>query len=250
MSADVDSLPMRDTAWRGPVLIWFGLLAICLALVLVAPSYPWLMRFPAGWQLPIADWVRDGTDPFFQAMRPYGRAFAMFMEIPLSTLRAALLSVPWPALILVMVTLSAAASGIGLALFAALSLGAVVLVGYWPQAMSTLALVLLTVPLAVFAGFLVGALVQRWPLLWRPVVVVLDVMQTFPAFAYLIPLLLLFGLGPIAGLVASVIFALPPMVRNTVLGLRGVMGEIYEAALSSVASQLQMFRLECETGRR
>lgn len=243
MSAAAEALPEQSVTWRGPVLIWFGFLAICLVMILVAPAYPWLTRYPAGWQLPIADWVRDGTDPFFQAMRPYGRVFARFMEIPLSTLQAGLLSVPWPALILVMVALSAAASGIGLALFAALSLGAVVLVGYWPQAMSTLALVLLTVPLAVFAGFLVGALVQRWPLLWRPVVVVLDVMQTFPAFAYLIPLLLLFGFGPIAGLVASVIFALPPMVRNTVLGLRGVPGEIIEAALMSGATPRQLFWL-------
>lgn len=250
MSAGKELSQAQGFAWPKPALLWLGLLAICLGMMLAAPSYPWLTRYPAGWQLPIADWVSDGTDPFFQALRPYGRAVSSFMGGPLSWLQAALLAVPWPALILVMVALSAAASGLGLAFFAALSLGAVVLVGYWPQAMSTLALVLMTVPMAVFSGFLIGALVHRWHFLWRAVVVVLDVMQTFPAFAYLIPLLLLFGFGPIAGLVASVIFALPPMVRNTVLGLRGVPGEIIEAALMSGATPRQLFWLARVPGAR
>jgi len=77
-------------------------------------------------------------------------------------MRAALLSIPWPALIPGVVALSAAASQPVAGAFAALSLGAVVLVDYWPEAMSMLALNLLTVPLAVVTGFLIGALVHRW----------------------------------------------------------------------------------------
>lgn len=227
---------------RGAAL-WLGLLAACVLMLAAAPAHPWLVRFPAGWQLPIADWVRMVAEPLFASLRPAGLGLATLLSVPLEALRAGLLAVPWPALILAAAAISAAASGPGLALFAALSLGAVVAVGYWPQAMSTLALVLMTVPLAVSAGFVLGAVVHRRSRLHRPAMVVLDVMQTFPAFAYLIPLLLLFGFGPVAGLVSSVIFALPPMVRNTVVGLCRVPSAIIEAALMSGATPRQLFWL-------
>ena len=95
----------------------------------------------------------------------------------------------------------------------------VLLAGYWRQSMNTLALVLLAVPMSVAAGF--GS--ACWPYRGRGCAErsksALDLMQTMPAFAYLIPLLLLFGFGPVVGLIASAIYATPPMVRNTLLGL-------------------------------
>ena len=94
--------------------------------------------------------------------------------------------------------------------------------GYWHQSMNTLALVLLAVPMSVAAGFGLGVLAYREPRLRGAIEVALDLMQTMPAFAYLIPLLLLFGFGPVVGLIASAIYAIPPMVRNTLLGLERV----------------------------
>ena len=69
----------------------------------------------------------------------------------------------------------------------------------------------------------------------------LDLLQTIPAFAYLIPIILLFGFGPVVGLIASILFAVSPMVRNTIVGLRGVPEETVEAGLMSGATPVQLF---------
>jgi glycine betaine/proline transport system permease protein len=107
--------------------------------------------------------------------------------------------------------------------------------------MNTLALVLLAVPISTVLGFLLGVLGYARPR-WRPVLLgALDVMQTVPAFAYLIPLLLLFGFGPVVGLIASAIYATPPMVRNTMLGLDRVPAAICEAGLMSGCTRRQQF---------
>ncbi|WP_192384263.1 ABC transporter permease [Mesorhizobium silamurunense] len=113
--------------------------------------------------------------------------------------------------------------------------------GYWPQSMNTLALVLLAVPISIVLGFLLGVLGYARPRL-RPVLLgALDLMQTVPAFAYLIPLLILFGFGPVVGLIASAIYATPPMVRNTMLGLDRVPDAISEAGLMSGCTRRQQF---------
>jgi glycine betaine/proline transport system permease protein len=101
--------------------------------------------------------------------------------------------------------------------------------------------VLLAVPISIVLGFLLGVLGHARPR-WRPVLNgALDLMQTVPAFAYLIPLLLLFGFGPVVGLIASAIYATPPMVRNTMLGLDRVPAAISEAGLMSGCTRRQQF---------
>ncbi|RWF35995.1 MAG: ABC transporter permease subunit [Mesorhizobium sp.] len=128
-----------------------------------------------------------------------------------------------------------------LAIFALATLAYILLAGYWPQSMNTLALVLLAVPISTVLGFLLGVLGYALPR-WRPVLNgALDLMQTVPAFAYLIPLLLLFGFGPVVGLIASAIYATPPMVRNTMLGLDRVPAAISEAGLMSGCTRRQQF---------
>ena len=89
---------------------------------------------------------------------------------------------------------------------------------------------MISVPLGVICGAALGIAAYRHPRFEAALRPVLDLMQTLPAFAYLIPLLLLFGFGPAAGLVASIVFAAPPMVRNTMLGLRLVPGDIITLA--------------------
>ena len=109
--------------------------------------------------------------------------------------------------------------------------------------MNTLALVAVSVPLALAAGLLIGILANEVPRLKRPVQATLDVMQTVPTFAYLTPLLLLFGFGPVVGLIASAIYAAPPMARNVILGLERVEPEIKEAAIMSGGARWQQLFL-------
>jgi glycine betaine/proline transport system permease protein len=109
--------------------------------------------------------------------------------------------------------------------------------------MNTLALVLLAVPMSVVAGFFLGVLAHRVPKARQAIDVLLDIMQTMPAFAYLIPLLLLFGFGPVVGLIASAIYAVTPMVKNTILGLERVPSDIAESGTMSGCTPRQRFWL-------
>ena len=224
-------------------LLWILLFAACVLAVVVKTAAPWLIAFPAGWQLPVTRWVAAATSPVFIWMQPAGRAMAAGLDSPLRLIRAILLWVPWPAMMLFVTALSAYASGWRLAGFCILALSYLVVTGYWAPSMNTLAIIAIAVPISVLAGFALGALAHRFKRLATPVEGLLDLMQTVPAFAYLIPMLLVFGFGPAAGLVASIIYALPPMVRNTMLGLAQVSPTILDAADMSGATPRQRFWL-------
>lgn len=227
--------------WVMDRAIWAVLLAFCVAAVAASAWMPWLATFPAGWTLPMADVLNRVSEPVLEVIQPVTRGFALAIAVPLGALRAMLQWMPWPALAAIVVLLSLRASGAGLAVFAMVSVLAIVGAGYWGQSMNTLAIVLMALPPSVGIGFALGAAAHRWRPLRPWVLAALDVMQTFPAFAYLIPLLILFGFGPAPGLLAGVIFSIPPMVRNTLLGLDRVPEAVIEAAQMCGATQRQLF---------
>jgi glycine betaine/proline transport system permease protein len=110
----------------------------------------------------------------------------------------------------------------------------------WPETMQTLALVLTAALLALLIGIPVGIWASKSDLVERIVRPVLDFMQTMPAFVYLIPAVLLFGLGEVPGVIATFIFATPPAVRLTNLGIRQVPNEVVEAAESFGSTPWQL----------
>ena len=224
-------------------LLWILLFAVCVLAVVLKTAAPWATAFPTGWHLPITTWVAALTTPVFIWMQPAGRAMAAGLDVPLRLIRTILLWVPWPAFMLFLTALSAYASGWRLAGFCVLALSYLVVTGYWAPSMNTLAIIAIAVPISVLAGFAMGALAHRFKRLAPPIEGLLDLMQTVPAFAYLIPMLLVFGFGPAAGLVASIIYALPPMVRNTMLGLAQVSPTVLDAADMSGATPSQKFWL-------
>lgn len=130
-----------------------------------------------------------------------------------------------------------------MALFAVVSMLYMVIVGFWTESMHTLALVAISVPLSVAIGFLLGAMAYRWQLAERIILPVLDFLQTVPAFAYLIPVIKLFGFGPVTGFITSLLYAFPAMVRNTLLGLRQVSPEVMKSGRMSGATPRQLFWL-------
>lgn len=221
--------------------IWAGLLVLSLAFVVLARYFPILGTFPAGLVLNLSGWLNAIVSPALEAVRPVGMLISALAETPLAAIRSVLAWSPWPATLLLFSLIALYAGGWRFALFTAVALGVVVAMGYWPKAMNTLALVAISVPVAVGIGFGLGALAHRFPRVQPSLIVLLDVMQTWPAFGYLIPLLILFGFGPTAGLAASVIFSVPPMVRNTLVGLREVPPAIVESALMAGARPGQLF---------
>jgi glycine betaine/proline transport system permease protein len=125
-------------------------------------------------------------------------------------------------------------------LFAFASLMVIRLTGFWDQTMVTLALVFSATLISLFVGVPLGILCarsNRFSALLRPV---LDFMQTMPAFVYLIPAAMLFGLGRVPGILATVVFAMPPVVRLTALGIRQVNPEQVEAGQAFGCTSLQL----------
>lgn len=106
------------------------------------------------------------------------------------------------------------------------------MLGLWDQTMQTLALMLMATTMAVAIGIPVGILLAKISLLRKIVLPILDVMQTMPSFVYLIPALMLFGLGKVPAIFATIIYAAPPLIRLTDLGIRQVDRETVEAAVA------------------
>lgn len=134
----------------------------------------------------------------------------------------------WIAVVFVVAAMGHYAKSARLAVFVGLCFLYLAVFGQWSSAMVTLASILIAVPLGVAGGLLLGIAGYRWRWFDRLMTPVLDLMQTVPVFAYLVPILFLFGFGPVSALVATIIYAMPPMVRITTLALRGVPEEIRE----------------------
>ncbi|MDA3950122.1 MAG: proline/glycine betaine ABC transporter permease [Spirochaeta sp.] len=128
----------------------------------------------------------------------------------------------------------------GVATFTFVGFGLVWYMGLWTLTMSTLALVLSSVVIALLLGIPLGIWGSKSDKVWNVMRPVLDFMQTLPAFVYLIPAVLFFRLGPVPGVVATLVFSLPPAVRLTNLGIRQVPKEIKEAAQSFGCTNRQM----------
>ncbi|UWQ23647.1 ABC transporter permease subunit [Leisingera aquaemixtae] len=226
----------------GAALIAAAAGALCL---LLESSLPWLVKFPAAWVLPATDWVGAVMEWFLALIKPAARNFSALMYYPMEAANYVLSNTPWPLVICATTALAWILGGVRMALMAVVGLGFVLASGYWPESMNTLALVAVSVPLALIIGGGIGILANEYPRIRQPVQALLDVMQTVPTFAYLTPLLVLFGFGPVVGLIASAIYAAPPMARNVLLGLERVEPEIKEAAVMSGGTRLQQL-FQCE----
>jgi glycine betaine/proline transport system permease protein len=112
--------------------------------------------------------------------------------------------------------------------------------GYWDDSMRTLAVVVASVVVSLILGFPTGILMARSDRIQAVLQPVLDAMQTMPSFVYLIPAMMLFGLGKVPAVFATVIYSVPPIIRLTDVGIRGVPGSVVEAARSFGASDRQL----------
>jgi glycine betaine/proline transport system permease protein len=158
----------------------------------------------------------------------------------LTTIEAALLGVPALLMLVLIGLLAWQAAGWRLGLGAVISLTFVGLIGAWNETMVTLALVITSVFFCILIGLPTGIWLARSDRAAQVVRPILDAMQTTPAFVYLVPIVMLFGIGNVPGVVVTIIFALPPVIRLTNLGIRQVPGDLIEAARSFGASKRQL----------
>jgi glycine betaine/proline transport system permease protein len=192
--------------------------------------------------LSIADWVNDQVTAFVQQ---YGDAFHNFSVLMLRDILVPLEGVlratpPWAVLAAVGLLGWHASRRIGVAL---LFIGLLYLIGcfgLWDKLMQTFALMFVATIVSVALGIPIGIVAASSGTLRRILLPVLDVMQTLPSFVYLIPVLMLFGLGKVPAILATVVYALPPLIRLTDLGIRHVDGEIVEAARAFGTTRTQL----------
>ena len=190
--------------------------------------------------LPVQDWINDGLHWAVAHLRPFFQAVRAPIDATLTGITDALLALPWPLMVLLFALLAWQFAGRALALGTAASLVAVALLGIWSDAMVTLALVLTSLLFCVLVGVPLGiglAASDRAQQLTRPL---LDAMQTTPAFVYLVPVVMLFGIGNVPGVIVTIVFALAPLVRLTTLGLRQVRTDLIEASRAYGASPWQL----------
>jgi glycine betaine/proline transport system permease protein len=187
--------------------------------------------FPERLTIDIAGPVSRGLDAF---VARFGGGFRTAGDSVLAVLlqvEALVRAAPWWSVVLAVAAAAYLASRrIGLALGLALATLLLGVLGLWDAAMQTLALMLVALVAAAVLGLPLGVALARRAALRRAVLPVLDAMQTLPSFVYLVPALLLFGLGKVPALLATVVYALPPIVRLTDLGLRQADPEAVEAA--------------------
>lgn len=221
--------------------------AICIAL---EPLLPWLVKFPDAWSLPAAEWIGAGLTWFLGLIKPAMRVVSALLAYPMDWANVFFTGMPWPLMIGFVTAIGWFVGGLRMAALGLLGLGFVLATGYWLEGMATLALVAVSVPLALVSGAAIGILANEFPRFKGAIQTVLDVMQTVPTFAYLTPLLFLFGFGPVVGLIASAIYAAPPMARNVILGLERVESDIKEAAVMSGGTRLQqLFLIEIPSAK-
>ena len=197
----------------------------------------------AGWfdgTLPVQTWINDGLGWFVDHFRPAFQALRQPVDALLGGVEAALLYPPTLVMIGLLSLLAWQLAGARMAIFTGLSLLVIGLLGIWNEAMVTLSLVLTALSFCVLIGVPLGIWLARSERANRLVRPLLDAMQTTPAFVYLVPVVMLFGIGNVPGVIVTIIFALAPLVRLTNLGIRQVRPDLVEAATAYGASPWQL----------
>jgi glycine betaine/proline transport system permease protein len=268
------SVPVTQTIQRQEItprmdggllsLPWLAALAVFVAFWQFGePLAKWAFDYPKPWQIPAQRWigaamkwlVNDASFGLF-TFTDLTRFVAAIIDLPyrlaLSLLATGFLSgqgssaiqiVPplsWIAVTGIVALMGFYAGGRKLAVLVGACFLFLAMFGQWNSAMVTLASILVAVPIGVAGGLALGLAAYRWPRFETGLTPVLDLMQTIPVFAYLVPILFLFGFGPTAAIVATLIYAMPPMTRITILALRSVPSEVHDLGRMIGCTRRQM----------
>ena len=227
-------------------LAYLALVAVTLVLAALIPA---LDHWPAEWVVPVRSWVTDAFAGFAAVAKPATRAISWLLAQPLALAEAVLYRgalawkwppLPWVAIVGGTAILAHWIGGARLSVFCGICAFYLAIFGLWPDAMQTLAIVVVTVPLAATLGLFIGVWATRSPRIEKAVNLVFDVLQATPHMAYLGPVVVLFGFGQVPAMLATLGFATPPMARCTILGIRTVPSDVVEAGRMSGCTPRQL----------
>jgi glycine betaine/proline transport system permease protein len=195
--------------------------------------------------IPIGEWIEGNIKEWLFEQRPLFKKISAPIDTVLNSLDSLLNFIPFPIILFIFVFFAFRTNGLKFAIFSFLSLIFIDLVDLWSESMTTLAMIFTAVIFCMLIGIPLGILASRsntFEIILRPI---LDIMQTIPSFVYLIPVVMLFGVGLTPGVVATIIFALPPIIRLTNLGIRQV-GKGFKEAGSSLGLSKFLILLKIE----
>ena len=190
--------------------------------------------------IPLDSWITDFIDWLVEGYRWFFQIIKWPVDVTLTGIEQGITALPPLLVIAVLGVVAWRVSGIKLGIFTIVTLVFIGLLGLWEDTMITLAMVLCSVVFCTIVGIPLGICAgrsDRFEMALRPL---LDAMQTTPAFVYLVPIVMLFSIGNVAGVLATIVFALPPIIRLTSLGIRQVHPELVEAALAFGATNWQV----------
>ena len=245
------------------LVAWIVTLAGVALLYALEDVIPWAFKYPKAAVIPLRFWLNDflkwlleSFDLGLFTFHDLTRFMAWVVEQPYGIVKSLLSTgflqgqgsyavqvfprLSWIALIVAVVLMARAAKDWKLATLAGFSFLYLAFFDQWDSAMVTLSSIAIAVPFGVVGGLLLGIAGHRSQRFKLALIPVLDLMQTIPVFAYLVPVLILFGFGPVAAMIATVIYAMPPMVRVTMLALDQVPEEVNEAGRMTGCSTIQM----------
>jgi len=199
---------------------------------------------PGAMVAPVIGWLNTNAHGLFNAI-------SVAVEASLGLVEAALLVIPAPFMAALIMALVLWRQGRRMALLAAICMAVAGGAGLWVATMQTVALVTTSVVIAVATAFPLGILAARRPRLEAILRPVLDLMQTVPPWVYLIPAVMIFSLGKVPAMLATVIYGIPPMLRITTLAFKGVPRELVELGAASGATPLQtLTKIEIPSARK
>lgn len=226
-----------------------ALLGFAVISILISKFVPPLDDWPAEWLVPVRVWVTDFFAWLSAVAKPVTRAIAWLLSQPLALVETLLYRgvpnlgiapLPWISIVMGACLLGHWIGGRRLAIFCGLCAFYLAIFGLWTDSMKTLAIVAVTVPLAASIGLLLGVWATRSPRIERGLNIIFDVLQATPHMAYLGPVVIMFGFGQVPAMLATLGFAVPPMARLTVLGIRNVPSDILESGRMSGCTPRQL----------
>jgi glycine betaine/proline transport system permease protein len=229
------------------------LLAALVLAALTAVLPPALMRPPAWMVLPFADWInwlfvflKDDLG-FIHVTRAISSLVEWLLDISANILYGKnrwprFDQLPWSVIAITAFFIGYGLKGWRLGLLSGGTFVWIALLGQWKWAMETLSVILIATPFAVFLGLALGVAAWRYPRFERALNPILNIAQSLPHFAYMIPVVIFVGVGPKAGAIVTIIFATPPMIRMTILGLKMVAPEVVESGKMCGATAWQLLR--------
>ena len=216
------------------------LATVVLSTMIHGAGFEFALDFPVDTSKEIEGFIDDSVDWIVINFGDFFDAVSDALKVVLGKLRDLLVWIPWPVMMALVFIIGWKVASLKIAAMSVIGLAILATVNLWEPTMVTVAIMIVSVFLSIVVGVPVGILAARSDSVDTGIRPVLDTMQTMPSFVYLVPGIMLFGLGNVAAIFATVLYALPPCIRLTNLGIRQVDESVVEAGRSFGSSDMQL----------